>query len=73
MTTLVIPKQCNQCKHLWDKVIVVDNRFGCTAFPDGIPDAIYSGEHDHTQPFDGDNGIRFSPVQKKDTDLEPTA
>ncbi len=30
----------------------------CSAFPDGIPDAIWLGEHDHALPFPGDGGVR---------------
>ena len=33
----------------------------CLAFPDGIPDDILSGEVDHTEPHDGDNGIQYEP------------
>jgi len=33
----------------------------CGAFPDGIPDAILDGSHDHTTSFPGDNGILFEP------------
>jgi hypothetical protein len=35
----------------------------CEAYPDGIPVEIITGEHDHTEPFPGDNGIRFEAIQ----------
>jgi len=31
----------------------------CEAFKDRIPDEIWSGELDHREPFQGDNGFRF--------------
>lgn len=47
--------QCSRCIH----------RHGitqfCDAFPDGIPAIILRGDFDHTEPFPGDNGIRFEP------------
>lgn len=36
--------------------------FTCWAFPSGIPAAIFNYEADHRKPLDGDNGIRFDPI-----------
>ena len=36
----------------------------CQAFPDGIPEKILFMEHDHREPYKGDNGIRFEPVKE---------
>lgn len=47
------------CKHL-DRSEDATT-FRCAAFPRGIPEAIYTGAHDHHLPFEGDNGIRYEP------------
>ena len=47
--------QCMRCKHYLAGWL-------CEAFPEGIPEAIATGEHDHTEPYEGDNGIQFEPV-----------
>lgn len=37
----------------------------CTAFPNGIPLAIWKGENNHRTEYPGDNGIHFKPIQIK--------
>ena len=50
--------QCARCIH---KVL---NASSCAAFQKGIPSKILSGQFDHRFPFDGDNGIRYEPVEE---------
>jgi hypothetical protein len=48
---------CDKCKHIL---------FGlnCKAYPDGIPEKILNGEHDHRKPYENDKGIQFEPEEK---------
>lgn len=55
--------QCMSCKHWggWRGPIGTE----CPAFPDSlIPAAIIGNEHDHREPYPGDHGIRFEPIEK---------
>jgi hypothetical protein len=47
--------QCVWCRHR-----SADGRT-CSAFPDGIPEAIASNRHDHRHAYDGDGGLTFEP------------
>lgn len=47
-------EQCITCRN-WTQ------NMQCRAFLDVIPDAIWSGRHDHTTPFPGDGGILYDP------------
>lgn len=51
----MISMQCTDCKN-YTGVLT------CDAYTDRIPQVIIEGIHDHTEPFKGDNGIRFEPV-----------
>ena len=53
-----IEAPCIFCKHYTKNI-------ECKAFPKGIPEEIFiTGEHDHTKPFKGDNGILFEPLEE---------
>lgn len=47
---------CGTCAHLHE------NRLSCTAFPNGIPLMIQSGQFDHRQEWTGDGGVRYEPA-----------
>jgi len=47
--------QCHGCRHFAWASLESDR---CSAFPDGIPDAIWLGTHDHAFSFAGDGGVR---------------
>jgi hypothetical protein len=49
--------QCISCRHY-------RGALSCDAFKK-IPQKILEGTHDHTEPFRGDGGIRFEPLEKK--------
>jgi len=51
--------QCIVCEFYFDDL----PQNNCEAFPDGIPPKILMGEHDHTKPYKGDNGITFEPIE----------
>ncbi len=55
---------CMACRHLRPDGYVDPK---CAAFPSGIPNAIWSGERDHTAPYPGDRGIRFERLEPGET------
>lgn len=57
--------RCWRCAHYQGDLV-------CAAFPSGIPEALLSGEDDHTRPFPGDQNLRYEPRDRiKDRDSEP--
>ena len=51
---------CNQCEH---RQKYKGHGIGCDAYPNGIPSELIRRK-EHDTPFEGDNGIRFKPVNK---------
>jgi len=62
MTHYLVPEQCQDCKHLREKPQIRNERWACIAFPGGIPDDIYVGEFDHTNPHDDDGGVQYERI-----------
>lgn len=53
--------QCSTCRHL-------EMGGRCTAYPQGIPHAIFTEQVSHKEPQPGDNGIRWEPAPAEWTD-----
>lgn len=66
---IVYPRdsQCALCRHFrgvkWLGEEETTERLICEAFPEGIPEVILLDERDHREPFPGDRGVRFEPIE----------
>ena len=52
----LFPMLCPNCKYFHGAKLRT-----CAAYPEQIPEEIWSGEFYHDKPFPGDRGIRFEP------------
>ena len=58
--------QCHACRRFAWGALDSDR---CSAFPDGIPDAVWLGEVDHAAPVAGDGGVRRDPSPPRAEDI----
>ncbi len=54
---------CMDCKH-YRRSDSGPVAFTCDAFREGIPEEILLHRNPHTEPFPGDHGIRFEPIEE---------
>ena len=64
MTSVAMPI-CIGCRH-YDRTAPGPG-IRCTAFPGGVPDEIFASQADHREPFQGDQGILFDPINEEAT------
>lgn len=53
---------CLDCVHY--EGVKAKGGITCKAFRDSIPRAILVSQYDHRQPYPGDNGIQFEPIEE---------
>lgn len=56
MSAVGLPPICIYCRRLVEEN---EELFACTAYPEGIPEAIVMNQTDHRKPFEGDHGQQF--------------
>lgn len=56
----MITAQCFNCRRFRGNTD--EGALHCEAFPAGIPAQILTGAIDHRQPYPGDGGLRFDPI-----------
>lgn len=57
---------CTSCSHLDREA----DEPRCEAFPEGIPEEIWTNRHDHHEPYPGDQGVRFELKRVPDEEAE---
>lgn len=62
----LVSSVCSLCNNFYRKNA---SKRQCAAFPEGIPLEIWKGKNDHTQPFEGDGGIRYEKYVHKNPDI----
>jgi len=55
----IAPPKCLDCAYYGGPSKLYVLGLTCKAYPDGIPETILTGKHDHANPLPGDHGIQF--------------
>lgn len=57
---MALEQNCFVCKHFHD------DEHTCDAFPEGIPTVFLYLDEVHNQPYPGDHGIQFEPLEESE-------
>jgi len=61
---------CGSCRHFDLERFHESKGFRCAAYPDGIPEPLYLGYHDHKTSYPGDHGILYLPRVQSEAEAD---
>lgn len=64
---------CNCHRCIYFRYSSAERGVLCEAFPDGAPIEIVNGEVPHTEPYEGDSGLQFTPLLRYGLSMDEVA